>query len=320
MSKRLRYLDIFRSLGIIIMVMGHVGFGSRFDKFIHAFHMPMFFIISGFLWKPAADFKQFLIKKAKTLLLPYLFFGLIHVVLVSMFRGFEFRYISALFWVNTTGNLPIADALWFLTALFSTYVIYFFLDKSRFKLPLIILVSVFGTIVGRFITLPFGLGQAFMATGLFFFGEMIKRYEDKLLDLKLWQVLVLGAAAVVLIFSNSRVNVRIQKYSIIPLYYVNAFLATLVGMNLSKLAEPHLPSALSARLSGIGENSVVYVSLNELVIHVLSLFVPLVSVSAVVLKPVILLLAMAVLYCFELLMTRTSLCVFIGRKKCRNIQ
>ena len=45
-TDRIEYIDIFRSLGIIAMVMGHVGYGDIFDFFIHAFHMPMFF---GFL-------------------------------------------------------------------------------------------------------------------------------------------------------------------------------------------------------------------------------------------------------------------------------
>ena len=37
-------IDILRALGILLMVMGHIGFGGAFDKFIHAFHMPMFLL------------------------------------------------------------------------------------------------------------------------------------------------------------------------------------------------------------------------------------------------------------------------------------
>lgn len=47
-KSRMDYIDIYRAFGIILMVMGHIGFGGKFDKFIHAFHMPMFFFISGF--------------------------------------------------------------------------------------------------------------------------------------------------------------------------------------------------------------------------------------------------------------------------------
>lgn len=74
---RIEYVDIFRAFGIILMVMGHIGFGEKFDLFIHAFHMPMFFFISGFLFKnDSLPFVIFLRKKAKSLLLPYFVFQL----------------------------------------------------------------------------------------------------------------------------------------------------------------------------------------------------------------------------------------------------
>ena len=50
-SKRLEEIDILKSIGIILMVMGHIGFSGIFDHYIHSFHMPMFYIISGFLYK-----------------------------------------------------------------------------------------------------------------------------------------------------------------------------------------------------------------------------------------------------------------------------
>ena len=48
---RIEYIDIFRSFGIILMIMGHIGYGDTFDFFIHAFHMPMFFFISGYFYQ-----------------------------------------------------------------------------------------------------------------------------------------------------------------------------------------------------------------------------------------------------------------------------
>ena len=67
LSVRIDYLDIFKSFGIILMIMGHIGFGRKFDFFIHAFHMPMFFWISGFLFKSRTkkelSFGKFVLKK-----------------------------------------------------------------------------------------------------------------------------------------------------------------------------------------------------------------------------------------------------------------
>lgn len=47
-KERIENYDTFRGIGINLMVMGHVYFGNAFDHFIHGFHMPMFFYISGY--------------------------------------------------------------------------------------------------------------------------------------------------------------------------------------------------------------------------------------------------------------------------------
>ena len=48
---RVQYMDVFRGIGIILMIMGHIWFGTYFDIFKAAFHMPMFFFISGFFFQ-----------------------------------------------------------------------------------------------------------------------------------------------------------------------------------------------------------------------------------------------------------------------------
>ena len=81
---RLIYMDIFRGIGIILMVMGHIGFGNVFDYFIHAFHMPMFFFVSGFFFtsKPSDEVctLDFMKRKCKTLLVPYFIWGIFHYI------------------------------------------------------------------------------------------------------------------------------------------------------------------------------------------------------------------------------------------------
>lgn len=74
--KRFDEIDILKSIGIILIIMGHIGFGGGFDFYIHAFHMPMFYIISGFLYKHSSlTFKEFAVKKAKGLLIRYYVFA-----------------------------------------------------------------------------------------------------------------------------------------------------------------------------------------------------------------------------------------------------
>lgn len=51
--KRIVELDILRAMAILFVVMGHTLMGSDVNRFlrgcIYSFHMPLMFIISGFV-------------------------------------------------------------------------------------------------------------------------------------------------------------------------------------------------------------------------------------------------------------------------------
>lgn len=49
-------IDITKGIGILLVIVGHTG-GLPADTYIHhfiySFHMPLFFILGGFLFKPS---------------------------------------------------------------------------------------------------------------------------------------------------------------------------------------------------------------------------------------------------------------------------
>src|SRR5512144_3032083 len=76
MKKRLEYIDIAKGIGILLVVMGHNDFSlvsPFFYKFIYAFHMPLFFFLSGMFFKAELPFLTVLRRRFDTLLKPYLF-------------------------------------------------------------------------------------------------------------------------------------------------------------------------------------------------------------------------------------------------------
>lgn len=86
--KRIEYIDIAKGIGIILMVLGHsLNQDSKLRTFIYLFHMPLFFLISGYFIKKESfnNIKQFFFKRVKGLYLPFLKYSLIFVMLNNIF-------------------------------------------------------------------------------------------------------------------------------------------------------------------------------------------------------------------------------------------
>ncbi len=76
---RLNWIDWAKALAIIFVVYGHIPCerGDFLHYYITAFHMPLFFFISGFLTKKEYMSKTTLSKYWHTLIIPYLFYNII---------------------------------------------------------------------------------------------------------------------------------------------------------------------------------------------------------------------------------------------------
>ena len=127
--KRIEYLDAIKGIAIILMVMGHViawnygdfkniveynsaqpvnvKVGGVIWQLIYSFHMALFFMVSGFLsYKESGveNVKNFLFKKTKRLLIPWVFtFGIIFLVRGSM----GYWFLLSLFEMALVGYLYI---------------------------------------------------------------------------------------------------------------------------------------------------------------------------------------------------------------------
>ena len=326
-TNRLEYMDIFRGFGIVLMIMGHVYFGSRFDFFIHAFHMPMFFVISGFFFKSSYDvaLSVFIRKKARALLVPYILFGLFHyVVNIFLYHNISLDPLKHLLFINTTG-LPIAGALWFLTALFITEVIYFLIDRyitnAAIRWIVIIGIAGFGNCAGNILpfTMPYAMGAAMVGVGLFHMGYQIRRYENfrlmqHILNMPFYQWIICTAATIFFIFQNGYINMRAGIYDGILFFWINVGLAVIVGINCSKYIYNLIHDTYICKwLCSIGSNSIVYVCLNEFVILVVMNYFPNLFSWWFLIQISVFCISMLILLLCSILFTQTRLKVLIGK-------
>ena len=295
--------------------------------------MPMFFIISGFLYSKKTPEElstgSFIKKKAKTLLLPYFVFGLIHYFIWIAIYGFSLEPLTRLFFFNTEDGMPIAGALWFLTALFITDAVFFVLDryiKNRIVfITTIITISLFGTVARLLLPfiLPFGMSAGFVGLGLFEIGILLKRaskskvykwFDEIGLLPKALFIFALGALTCILIIMNGAVNMRDGKYAIIPLFWINATLATVMGFLLSKEWVKHIMIKLvNGYICGIGRESIVYLCLNQLVIFFVKAGFESISLPFIVQQIIVLVITLVILYFLCRVVFKTKLKYLFGK-------
>lgn len=76
-NKRIQWIDIAKGIGIILVLIGHISLNKKINNFIYSFHMPLFFILSGYLYKNKENYVK---KKTKTILVPYFIVSIISFV------------------------------------------------------------------------------------------------------------------------------------------------------------------------------------------------------------------------------------------------
>ena len=323
--KRVEHVDLLRAFGILLMVMGHVGFGPEFNHWIHIFHMPMFFVISGYFYKPQ-PFGTLLVKRFSTLLLPYLVFGLFHVGLYFVYTGgIDPHAFYLLFWENTAETgVPIAGALWFLTAMFLSELLFWGLQNLKLSLMpttlIAAVIAVAGMVIAKYLPfrLPWAMDAALTGVGLYQIGRLLKEKGEKLLELN-----AAVAALGILLFSvlgclNGYVNLREGTYGIWPLYWINVVGMTVSLWSFCKWIRDKAGKKGMALLQGIGRDSIVWLCLNQVVILSVKMAVGFLikepeGVAFYVLHFGIFLASAAVLLILQFVIMKTKLKVFVGK-------
>ena len=107
-------------------------------------------------------------------------------------------------------------------------------------------------------------------------------------------------------------------YSIIPLFWVNAIMAILIGWNISRFIEKisikcSILKMTSLWLKNVGKNSIVYVCLNQIVIYLYNIVANYILIPKMVDKIIRLILVMFILYICDLIIRNTKLKIIIGR-------
>lgn len=337
MINRNKELDVLKGIAIVIMVMGHAGFGSFFDSYKSAFNMPIFFLISGYLYNPSKykNFKEFVLKKFRTIMVPYISFATITIIIlvcINISSGFIVYPASiilrGLIWSNR-GFFPITGAIWYLQCIFILEAIYYFCNKYMKKYQLLItigMIALSALMKINFISLPFATDSAIGAYLFYHLGFKIKEniecVKPYLYSKNILIVIVIFFLNIFLIRINGYVNPRTCDYGIYPLFYINAIIGAWLYLNIAKIicTKNHkLICALSRHLAFVGMESITFMGINQLILNlfytmVSYLFVVNNSIEKIMRNMLYFFLAYAVICLISLIIKNTKLNYLIGRE------
>ena len=259
MKKRLNYIDIAKCIAIICIVLGHtVGYSTHLvplRNFLYSFHVALFFMISGFLFKVDKKPFEFIKNKFIRIMIPYFIWGLLFLIPYMLFSNgikntlninaisdIKALLLNLLYGNGNDWHLKQNSALWFLPALFTMEVIYYFIIKLINKhpkldliaLPVILLVNII-TSTKLTIIFPWGLNTTLNISVYFFIGYLINKYKilEKLKPIYIPIFIIIGYLG--FIFNTQKITYMNYGYGIIYLALISGLFFSVTILLISKV-------------------------------------------------------------------------------------
>ena len=274
-KSRLEFVDIAKGIGIMIVCFGHSGAEDVVISWIGGFIVPLFFILSGYMYKDKGiPVGKDLYNKGKKLLKPYLFFS---VVLLLIYKRFAWNDIVGVFYsryclytYHAPDNIFFMKAtnspMWFLTAMFATFPLFYIIMKNEKYIKWIVLSYLLITWGCTFlpILLPWSLDVAFIMAIFMYIGVLFRRQEN-LLNKPSYIYWLIIAAFLILCKVNGEPNPSVRElgHSLL-LYMITGVLGSISMMWICKHLEG---KPLSGLLADIGRHTLVIFCLQIFVFH-----------------------------------------------------
>jgi fucose 4-O-acetylase-like acetyltransferase len=308
-AQRFEWVDVARGIGIVAVVIGHVWSRGLPHTLTYSFHMPLFFLLSGYLFRPKP-----VIAFARSQLiwqgLSYCAFLALLVAVDTLIEGSRGGRGIFHTWPQDLGRLAFGGSklrgpftvFWFLPCLIFARITFNALgarfpnplDKSWWIIAPVALAAAY--LLGRASDIsPLGLLTVPMALFLLWAGAALN-----LIGWRRWMLWLLPPLSIAGLFFFPALNMKAGDYGWPLLSMAGAIATSLLIFRIS-----HVGGAVLKPFSVLGQASLVIMYLHVPVIHYLS-YLP---------RPLILLLAtvipVAVYYLLNL--TRPTRAIFLGQ-------
>ncbi len=259
-KRRILWIDVAKGICMLAIIAGHFGI-PEVTRVVFAFHIPVFFMLSGYTMSVEKSDKEFLQKRFTRLMKPY-FITCVLITLLDIFNSaavfndnsiptisdviyksmvrsfFGYGSITAFMGIDLGGYI---GAIWFLPALFfaSAFakLILGRFKKWSYRAALAVILFYTAVVLAHFIWLPFSIQSGMMGAAFVILGKWMAE-EDIMSKIRWYHLLIFAAFfAVGFHFGWSEIHIAsggMNDYFITPVIVV---MASILVIRLSMLIE-----------------------------------------------------------------------------------
>lgn len=237
---RLFCFDIAKGIGIFLVIIGHVVLSSQ--RYIYSFHMPLFFLISGYFLSCKDSLPNYVYKRTKQLMLPYLLtaaagtaamllYGCMSDCGLSCGQILEERTLANLYglgWYYTVPfigkHVQMAGTLWFLPALLFSLLTVRLSLKFEYPFIFVIVVSTLAYLSARVFLLPLSVQGGINASLFVYIGYIARKcgFIQSRTYSSWWAIVISALIWGISVYKFGGMGINLCSY---PNYFVNSFAA-----------------------------------------------------------------------------------------------
>ena len=281
MKARIATFDIMKGIAILLVIVGHCSLVSpRVINWIFSFHMPLFFLLSGYFHRISSDFITVCKKSAVRLLIPYCVTASVLLVYatLSAVRNCNITIfldsLKAFFYASGAAHHSRFGAngfnigpIWFLPALFWCKNIANYLLNKGIHPLIIFLIAIVATLLDYYVIhLPFAILPGLSAMSFFLVGHLGASTHVLSKESRWHWIVWICVACWPFAAEFAKAFMGTCTYKIFPLAFAGACGGTIIVYWISILVERYTPH-FSPFLLWCGVNSMAILCVHTLVMN-----------------------------------------------------
>ena len=262
-EQRNTVIDIAKGIGMLLVVFGHLSERTQALRILaYSFHMPLFFIISGFLLNMKKTVRQSIGKDLLKFVLPA--YGILlfdSMICLLRYVMVDKAVIPSLIdWIKGVllyGGVLWNSPIWFLLTLFLCKYLFVYCNRLQQVLPYIVAlfcICICSMDINRLFP-SWWLFNVIMAFPFFVAGVFVKYIWGKMVPFKAWVSIILTGVWIVLSLYNGYTDIHIQMNG---KNYLLFLVTGMIGSYLCVILSAAISKARWCRLlEYIGRNSFI---------------------------------------------------------------